>query len=206
MPLIHYIPKNDGTKIGIWNITEPEDFFAQKIKISKDIHNPHKRLQHLAARYLLSRLEPNLPMDEIIISESNKPYLPGNNFHFSVAHCGDYATAIVSPHYRVGIDVEKISSKVEKVSTKFLEPDELNFIDKKNNQAHLTLCWCTKEAVFKWDGDGGMDFRKCIHLSPFPFLPKGRILCHFRKKEIRASLIIHYIMRDDFCIAWLVDE
>lgn len=206
MPLIYYTPKSNGTKVGIWQITEPEDFFAGKVRIAKAIHNPHKRLQHLAARYLLSRLEPGLPMDKITISNSNKPYLPGNNFHFSIAHCGDYATAIVSPYDRVGIDVEKISPKVERVATKFLGEDELSFIDKKNRQSHLTLCWCAKEAVYKWDGNGGMDFREYIHLRPFPFHPKGTIVCDFQKREILTTLFIHYFIKNDFCIAWLVDE
>lgn len=206
MPLVRTIQTHARAKIGIWHISEEEAFFSQRVKIEKTVQHPHKRLQHLAARYLLTALEPGFPVDTIQIAPSNKPFVPGNTFHFSLAHCGDYAAAIVSRRHRVGIDVEKISSKVERVASKFLNKDELSFIDREYYQAHLTLCWCAKESVFKWNGDGGMDFREYIHLQPFPILPEGYISCHFQKKDIIADLSLSYFIKEEYCVAWLVDE
>lgn len=206
MPLIRTIQADECTKIGIWHIMEEEAFFSQKVKIEKAVSHPHKKLQHLAARYLLSILEPDFPVNEIQIAPSNKPFLPGNLFYFSLAHCGDYAAAIVSRDYRVGIDVEKISQKVGRVASKFLNNNELTFINKEEYLPHLTICWCAKEAVFKWDGDGGMDFREYIHLQPFHFESKGNILCNFEKGKKGANLVISYFIDNDYCVAWLVDE
>lgn len=205
MPLIRFI-KTDSAKIGIWNISEREAFFSNRINLGKNVQHPHKRLQHLAARYLLTELEPDFPVNEIQIAPSNKPYLPGNSFHFSLAHGGDYAAAIVSRDDRVGIDVEKISSKVGRVASKFLREDELSFINKEQYLAHLTLCWCAKESVFKWDGNGGMDFRAYIHLRSFPFSYQGNILCDFQKTDMTTHLKISYFIEQVYCMAWLVDK
>lgn len=205
MPLIQFI-KTDSAKIGIWDISEQEAFFSKRIKLGKKVQHPHKRLQHLAARYLLTELEPDFPVNEIQIAPSNKPFLPGNSFHFSLAHVDDYAAAIVSRDDRVGIDVEKISSKVKRVASKFLNEDELSFVNKEHSLAHLTLCWCAKESVFKWDGNGGIDFREYIHLQPFSFSYHGNILCDFQKTNISARLRISYLIKEEYCLAWLVDK
>lgn len=206
MPLIHNIQTDNHAKIGIWHISEQEAFFSKSVLIEKNVQHPHKRLQHLAARYLLTVLEPDFPINKIQIASSNKPFLPGNALHFSLAHCGDYAAAIVSRDFRVGIDVEKISRKVARVATRFLSANELSFIDQEQYLSHLTLCWCAKEAVFKWDGDGGMDFREYIHLKPFIFSHRGNILCHFQKEGKIANLTISYFIEDDYGVAWLVDD
>lgn len=206
MPLVRTIQTYAHAKIGIWHISEEEAFFSKRVKIEKTVQHPHKRLQHLAARYLLTALEPDFPVDKIQIAPSNKPFVPENTFHFSLAHSGDYAAAIVSRNYRVGIDVEKISPRVERVATKFLGYKERSFIDARHYTAHLTLCWCAKESVFKWDGDGGMDFREYMHLEPFPFLPEGKIVCHFQKRNIIADLTLSYFIKEEYCVAWLVDE
>ncbi|TAN00062.1 MAG: 4-phosphopantetheinyl transferase, partial [Chitinophagaceae bacterium] len=67
MPLIRFI-KTDSAKIGIWNISEREAFFSNRINLGKNVQHPHKRLQHLAARYLLTELEPDFPVNEIQIA------------------------------------------------------------------------------------------------------------------------------------------
>lgn len=210
MPLIHTIqiyPETYRlTKIGIWHITEEEAFFQTKVAVASTVTHPHKRLQHLAARYLLTALEEEFPLNEIVISPSRKPYLPNDPLHFSVAHCGDYAVAIVSRKYRVGIDVEKISTKIERVAAKFLNDVELEFITKTERDVFLTTCWSAKEAVFKWYGAGGLDFKKNMLLQPFMLLPCGMIHCIFKKNEIERELKLAYRVENDLVVTWLVDD
>jgi hypothetical protein len=47
---------NQHTRLGIWQLQEPEQFFLQKVPLKKEVTHPHKRLQHLAGRYLLTHL------------------------------------------------------------------------------------------------------------------------------------------------------
>ena len=74
MPLFYQHNINDHARLAVWHITEPEDFFLQKTHLQKEIRHPHKRLQHLAGRYLLKILHPEFPLHLIEIADSNKPF------------------------------------------------------------------------------------------------------------------------------------
>ncbi|MEP6514059.1 MAG: 4-phosphopantetheinyl transferase, partial [Parafilimonas sp.] len=102
MSLFYQHTINQTTRLGIWHIEEKENFFSDKIPLQQNITHPHKRLQHLAGRYLLKYLFPDFPYEEILIADTRKPYLPGEQYHFSISHCGDYAAVIVSSTDRVG--------------------------------------------------------------------------------------------------------
>ena len=111
---------NETTRLAIWKIEEQENFFLQHVPLQREITHAHKRLQHLAARYLLKHLFPDFPYKEILIADTRKPYLQNEQYHFSISHCGDYAAVIVSKGRRVGIDIELVTPKVEKIRHKFL--------------------------------------------------------------------------------------
>ena len=206
---------NGFAKIAIWHIAEEKKFFLQKVPLQREITHPHKQLQHLAGRYLLQHLYPDFPYHLIEIADTRKPFLPNEEYHFSISHCGDYAAVIVSKDHRVGIDIERVTAKVEKVKYKFLNEDELKTIGNMqlaigNNQStnqhlnFLTLLWCCKEAVFKWIGSGGVDFKNDIHLKPFDLnFDEGIINCEFIKEE-KIHLKIKYKFFEGLCLAWVI--
>jgi 4'-phosphopantetheinyl transferase len=202
MPLIRTIQINPHSRLGVWKITEEEDFFLKKVNISTAIHHPHKRLQHFAGRYLLLELFPDFPLSNIKIMESRKPYIHDNSFHFSISHCGDYVAAIVSKETAVGIDIEEVKHKIELVSHKFLSNEEQGFIDKTHELKHKTICWSVKEAVFKWYGLGSVDFKENMTIAPFPFQAVGFITCNFNKADKIARLYLQYLLEDDLCLTW----
>jgi len=68
----------------------------EKVPLQNNITHPHKRLQHLAGRLVLSELYEDFPIKLIQIADTKKPFLPDEAFHFSISHCGEYAAAIVS--------------------------------------------------------------------------------------------------------------
>ncbi|WP_295117354.1 4'-phosphopantetheinyl transferase superfamily protein [uncultured Chitinophaga sp.] len=205
MPIIRTIQIDEDTKLGVWKIGEQEAFFRSKVAIEPEIHHPHKRLQHFAGRYLLLELFPDLPVNDIRVMESRKPYLPDHSYHFSISHCGDYAAAIVSRKAAVGIDIELAQPKIEKISHKFLGPQELAFIDPVRSLLHKSVCWSVKEAVYKWYGLGSVDFREHMQLQPFPFMPAGMLTCDFLKPDKNTRLYLHYLMDGEMCLAWVVE-
>ncbi|MEO6454267.1 MAG: 4-phosphopantetheinyl transferase, partial [Ginsengibacter sp.] len=91
MPLFYQHTINDATKISIWHIVETEDFFLNKVPLPGIVTHWHKRLQHLAGRYLLQELCPGFPYHLIEIAGTRKPFLANEKYHFSISHCGDYA-------------------------------------------------------------------------------------------------------------------
>ena len=114
MPIFFQQDIDENTRLAIWKIEEGEDFFLASVPLQRDITHPHKRLQHLAGRYLLKYLYPDFPIELIRIADTKKPYLEGEAYHFSISHCGDFAAAIVSSQKRVGVDamVLKLTKQV----------------------------------------------------------------------------------------------
>lgn len=209
MPLFYQQDINETTRLGIWKIGEEEHFFLGLVPLQRDISHPHKRLQHLAGRYLLPFLFPDFPTEEIEIADTRKPFLPGEQYHFSISHCGDYAAALVSSTERVGIDIEMITPRVERIKHKFLHPDELTFVQSHDSSQQiklLTLLWSAKEAMFKWWGNGDVDFSEVLRIQDFHFSDAGVISAKFMKDQINIPLTLHYQLRDGLSLAWISNE
>ena len=209
MPLFYQHSINEAAKLGIWRIAEDESFFSESVPLQRSITHPHKRLQHLAGRWLLKFLYDDFPYDLIKIADTRKPFLLNEAYHFSISHCGDYAAAIVSNKHRVGVDIEKPTEKIERIQYKFLNEAELEFVELGSWRALskslsriqiLTLLWSAKEAVFKWYGNGEVDFSSHIRLEKIRFeesepgIPLGEIDCSFLKiAATNLSLKFHWL-------------
>lgn len=204
MPIFFQQQINETTRLGIWKIEEEEDFFKITIPRHRQVTHPHKRLQHLAGRFLLQYLFPSFPYELIQIADTQKPFIPDEQFHFSISHCGNFAAAIVSRKHRVGIDIEIAVEKILRIQNRFLTAEEKN-IWAKQLAAHpvhcSTLLWSAKEAVFKWYGAGGVDFREHIQLLG----QKEEISamdCFFTKTS--QSLLVNYRWFDQLILNWVL--
>lgn len=206
MALFYQQNINELTRLAIWELSEMEDFFAASVTVQNKVTHPHKRLQHLAGRYLLPYLFPNFPSSQIAIADTRKPFLPEEQYHFSISHCGNYAAAIVSSEERVGIDIEIYTERVHKIKHKYLHPLELEFVNsvvaEKQTQL-LTLLWSAKEAMFKWWGNGDVDFSEVLRINPFLMQLEGIMHAHFQKDENNIPLILHYRMMEKMCLVWV---
>jgi phosphopantetheinyl transferase len=198
MPIFFQHQINDTTRLGVWKIEETEEFFKSNVPLHRDVTHPHKRLQHLAGRFLLQYLFPDFPYSLIEIADTRKPYLPGEEYHFSISHCGDFAAAIVSRDTRVGIDIELPVEKIMRVKDKFFSDIEsIHFGDLDINQ--LTACWSAKEAIFKWYGQGGVDFRGHIQLQKSADPSKLDVL--FKKDDPRQLQVDFRVLH--IVLAWI---
>ena len=198
MPIFFQQQLNETTRLGIWKIEETEDFFKDNVPQHRDVTHPHKRLQHLAGRFLLRFLFPAFPHELIQIADTNKPFLPDEQYHFSISHCGDYAAAIVSSDKRVGIDIEIPVDKILRIRDKFLSPNEKKMLNGSELQT-TTLRWSAKEAVFKWYGKGAVDFREHIHIRGINNGTQS-IECQFAKTNTELS--VHFRLLDQLVLAW----
>jgi 4'-phosphopantetheinyl transferase EntD len=218
MPIVYQHNINESTKLAVWHITEPDYFFLEKVPNKKDVSHPHKRLQHLAGRYLLPVLFDDFPLEEILIADTRKPFLENEQYHFSISHCGDYAAAIASKNERVGIDIELVTPKIERVKHKFVNEDEMLFLNdeykafleqfgmrEKLEMEFLTMLWSAKESIFKWYGSGQMDFKQHMQLNgAVVFTENDFIALPFLfMKEYMRYFTIHARIFDDLVLAWL---
>lgn len=207
MPLFFQRTINDTTQAAVWHITEAEAFFIDRVPLHRSVTHPHKRLQHLAGRYLLRFLVPDFPLQLIQIADTNKPYLANEMYHFSISHCGDFAAAIVSSQCRVGIDIEKVTDKILRIQHKFFSAAEQKILMSAGDYAgkerglpvlsalDVTILWSCKEAVFKWYGRGEVDFKKHMTLQriDFPTTTDCRVDIHFLKDAtVRLPLAVKF--------------
>lgn len=205
MPLVYQQNINLTTKLGVWHIQEEEEFFLKTVCIQTEIHHPHKRLQHLAGRYILQDLFPKFPVQEIKVGETRKPFLQDDPFHFSVSHCGDYAAAIVSKECRVGVDIEIPREKISAIRHKFLESKELGLLESLalDPVLSLTLFWSIKEAIYKWYGAGKVDFRAHMQIQEIFFENNHyTVKCSFTK-ESSITLVVQGIFINGNSLAWI---
>jgi phosphopantetheinyl transferase len=211
MPMVYQQNINPYTKLGVWHIAEHESFFTEQVPVQRNITHPHKRLQHLAGRLLLKELYPGFPYELIRIADTRKPFLENEAYHFSISHCGDYAAVIVSSANRAGVDVELISTKVGKVMHKFLSASEQELVQTllHGNSFHyhtklLTLAWSIKESLYKWYGDGELDFIEHLHIENIIADDNsGTAHCKILKNR-QINLIVHFLFFNENCISWVV--
>lgn len=198
MPLFFKKDINRDTKLGIWALGEEEDFFKDMVPQHRAVTHPHKRLQHLAGRFLLKYLYPYFPSELIQIADTRKPFLADETFHFSISHCGNYAAAIVSRTHRVGIDIEIPDEKVRRIQHKFISIAELDDINPRKIE-DFTQIWSAKEAVFKWYGDGDVDFKQHIRLQRTH--NHDVFGCHFSKTNV--DIEVHLKRFNGLCLSYI---
>lgn len=202
MPVFFQQQINETTRLGIWKIEETEEFFKNNVPVHRDVTHPKKRLQHLAGRFLLQFLFPDFPYKLIQIADTRKPFLPNEDYHFSISHCGDYAGAIVSKTQRVGVDVELVQPHIGQLIPKFLSDAEKNMLVRDTALEQATVFWSAKESVFKWYGEGKVDFRQHIQLQK-QYAESETIDCYFVKTQ--TGLVIHYRYFEQLILAWVVN-
>jgi phosphopantetheinyl transferase len=221
MPIFYQQDIDQSTKLAIWKIEESEDFFLSNVPVQRNITHPHKRLQHLAGRYLLQYLFPGFPVALIKVADTLKPFLENESFHFSISHCGDFAAVIVSRDKRVGVDIEIPDPKVGRIKNKFLHLDEMkeaDFLTAKilRNRSFtegihgtelkaLTVLWSSKEAIYKWWSFGNVDFRENIRLVTNNGNIANTIDARFYKDAV-YPLKVHFKLFEQVCIAWVFTE
>lgn len=168
MPIYKQFSPQPGTEIAIWKIEEPESFFVGKTGFTSERKNELRRIEHVAGRFLLQYLDADFPIFKVEVSTLGKPYLPKElGPHFSISHSYPYIAACISQNRNVGVDVQVYREKIIRLQHKFLSEKEQQFCD--NSIEKITIAWCAKEAVFKWYGDGEMDFIAHMPIEKFTF-------------------------------------
>lgn len=203
MPLFFTHNIDQNSRLAVWHIAEPEDFFIEKVPVSRKITHPHKRLQHLAGRYLLQWLYPDFPIHLIQIADTRKPYLHEESHHFSISHSGDYAAVIVSTQKRVGIDIELHTERISRVKHKFLNAVE-EALEPSPPGVFPTLIWSAKEAMYKWHSTGEVDFQEHLQIKTWEPLQEnaGYMSAVFAKDQF-IDLSLEYKVWNNLVLTWI---
>lgn len=151
-------------------LSERENAFFQTLKL------PKRKAEWLGGRVALKRLisaYAHVPLQTVEVlpqAQSGKPQLliggKQSLLPFSITHSQGFAVAALAPHAKfLGIDLEKISPRINAWKQDFFHPTELT----GEGDAFLTKLWTQKEAVVKLLGTGlainSFDVR-CVNGTP----------------------------------------
>jgi len=164
-------------KIALWEITETLDELLQLSHVisTADLNTEKRKKEWIASRLLLKKISPNTT---ISYNEFGAPKLNNGNY-ISISHSKGLVAIIISQQ-QVGIDIEEISEKALRVSSKFISTNNLKSLTTEK----ATLIWCCKEAIYKWYQKGNIDFIKDIIIQPFLVEEKGEIKADFKNGMI----------------------
>ena len=179
MPIIHKIEEKEIT-ILVWEITETlEELQVLLGGLNISNHTSEKRKkEQLTTRLLVKEILPN---KRIIYNKFGAPELD-NGQHISISHSAGLVAVIIS-HEKTGLDIEKISEKTLRLSSKFVSEKNLINLNKEKS----TLIWCLKEAIYKWDQKGGVDFIKDIIITEFTPKEYGKVIAFLKNKKLNLN-------------------
>jgi len=202
---------DDDTEFALWKIEEKAEDLYNQLQLDEQeqayfeqLSNSKRHLHWLGTRVLLRTM---LRTDEYIDCKADKhgkPYLVNLPYHISLSHSFDYAAVMISKKSAVGIDIELIKEKVERIAGKFMRPEEMDFIDADQHRIeHLYVCWCAKEAVYKCYGQKEVSFVNNILLEPFDFARQGEAQAHLQKGPIAIDYKVEYLQYEDYMIGYV---
>ncbi len=211
MPITFYEDIDHDTAIGLWKITETTEDLENRLQLKeheltllKSLSKEKRNLHWLATRVLLRKMLNTHEYIDCQADENGKPILINHDYHISLSHSYDYAAVMMSRTKKVGIDIEIIKSKIERVQNKFLNQTELDFIDETDRIEKLYICWCAKEALYKLNGKKETSFKDHIHLEPFNYNGNEGVL---NAKIDKAGLAEKYQVKfkkvDDYMLGYV---
>ena len=213
MPLYRKTIFEDGMVLTIWKIEETESELRSLLSLNtnetqelESIKAPKSRLRWMASRVALKSVFEEWKTIEIQKDSHGKPFFEMLNGHFSLSHSGEFAVCAYHSEKMVGIDIEFIRPKVFDIREKFMKTDELNSIPDENAMESLFVCWCAKEAIYKWQGKKGLSMKTGISIHPFIYEEKGELNAELVNGEDAHPLRVHYERLDGYMMAYVSPE
>ncbi|MET4076768.1 4'-phosphopantetheinyl transferase superfamily protein [Hymenobacter sp. UYCo722] len=193
MPL-HSLQRLSPTAVlGLWHLTETPEALWAELPNSAEYQallpatpDTKRQAQWLAGRRLAHALFGEfptlLPTQTVVRNDATgRPWLAGApaDTVLSLSHSGEWAAAVLARDGRAGVDIEFIRDKAQRLAGKFLADDEWHHARTAtvhtDADAHYTLLWSAKEALYKLAARRGIIFRQQLLLHEFRPQTSGEI-------------------------------
>ena len=116
---------------------------------------------------------------------------------------------LVSGETEVGVDIQRQTSKLERIAHKFMSNQEKNEYDKvpeADQLYYLSILWGAKESMFKLYGKGGLDFRENLLVNAFDVKSQGDFTGMVRKAETMIDIDGVYAKLDNFVLVYVLEN
>ncbi len=211
---LHYIQSVQPSGLfAVWDNTEPISYFEDRLDLNigeKEVlenFSERKRLEWLSSRYLLHIMTGSKSRTLCTKDEHGKPILTNSEYHISLSHSAD-RTAVIASKRPVGIDIQKVVSKIGRIARKFCNEQEQKYVPLDEDQALLFyhIIWGAKECIYKSYGKRKVDFRGHMTISNIEKnvnygSAKGKIDIN----DFVATYDIEYQLMEDYMIVTSVE-
>jgi 4'-phosphopantetheinyl transferase len=212
MALVYHKKLDPNTSFAIWKIEETADELLAKLQLKHHeisyldtLVSGKRNLHWLSTRVLLRHMMDTNEYIDCQVDASGKPYLTNFPHHISLSHSFDYAAVMVSKNKRVGIDIELIKDKIERIAHKFMSVEELAFLSPERIE-HLYVCWCAKEAIYKLHGKKNISFLEHIRIKPFSYPGPGSFEASLETGSATNSYTVYFDKFDGYMIGYVSDN
>lgn len=195
---------DDGWRIAIWHVTEELDelyyMLPDDVSVREEAERRFKSISRIiewtAVRVLLfDMLDRQV---EILYDNDGAPHLPEyEHLDISISHTKGYVAVALAEKGEIGIDIERISERVERVKKKFIREDE-----EPEDNTQLLIHWCAKETAFKMLHRRKVDFIKHLKLTPFKTQEEGMCKLQEFKTDDEQILDINYKIFPEFILTY----
>jgi phosphopantetheinyl transferase len=211
MPRLREEHIDNNSLLGLWEISESAEELERMIRLNHteqlmldSFRNDTRRKHWLSYRLLIRELLGTHDV-EVSYTESGKPFITQPQGHISVSHSGIYSAVIFSKTRRVGIDVEKIQDRIERVRHKFLSPAEMEMLQADTRIPQLVTLWAAKESLYKLCGELEVEFNEHLRVEPFEYLGKGILSASVLLKNTQADFKLQYECIGEYILVWVTD-
>lgn len=212
MPLLLQEDIPQSGEIGLWRITEPEDWFLTQLDLSDaererlSRFKGRRRVDWLAARQLVHCMSGRERRGYWYKDDFGKPYLESSDYHISISHSGSLAAAIASPKL-VGIDVQQLTPSLERLAHKYMSPDERNSLQPNHRLQQLHVYWGGKEALYKAYGRRALDFCRHMRITPFQYVDAGgSAIGSVSKADYYSEFDLTYRMVEEYMLVYVSER
>lgn len=207
MNLVYKRLFNRSAQVAIFELPKDEAALEHAIRLSQKeqsrlstITNKEKRIEFIAQRFAIQHHVTQV--GQISHNDLGKPDL-GCHGRVSISHSHGYLAFLTSKEHEVGVDLQVLTPKMERIKKRFLSEEEWSR-PAVNDLRTLHIYWCAKEALFKYYALGNVDFRTELHIEPFEAMSEG-IMHGLIKKEKEERVRLRYKSIGD-CILVYTDS
>lgn len=196
----------DGCTLAIWKIDESVEELLSYFSSLKEVFSSQialmssekRQKEFLAVRVLiLSMLGGE---NGVFYDKNGRPSLENRSEYISISHTKGYATVVMHPSRKVGVDIEQFREKIFRIKHKFLSPTELSQIDSQNELKHLTLLWSAKETLFKISDNNLVEFDEDMEIEPLSLSSQGKL--YISDKKVKQCHELSYEFFEDFVLVF----
>jgi len=202
MPILFKRPVGDGF-LAVWRREESTEQLLSGIVLSpaeqasyrQIAPYPKRRKEWLTwHRMIRDFLGPEVHAD---YDAEGRPVLIGHEGHISISHSNDFVVLYYSTGV-CGVDIENCGRRFERVSDRYISPEEWMLPGASRNNRFQALMWCLKETAYKYARTQGLDFIRDIRIT--------HIDIHASWTEVRIRgqepLRLKYEFIQDHCLAY----